>query len=661
MKLGTRILPTLAMALFLVPALFADDTPKPGDTPKKDESASSTPASGAAKPAGKTPLPLLAAPAAQAPAGEGKGNRGARHSHRAGAQADSTPKVELFVGYSFWRALPYSTGNRIEYMNGGSTSLAYNFNRHVGLVGDFAGFRADTLQFSNAGPGTTPSRVVDARSNAFTVMFGPRVSFRDHGKFTPFLQVLGGVAHADDDTLDNCTAPIYACTPLLKQTVFTMTAGGGLDYRLNHRLALRIFQAEFLLTRFQDPTSVAGDNGWQSNVRLSTGLVFRFGGNPAPPPPPPNHPPVASCSADKTMVYAGSGDFVVVRADASDPDNDPLTYYWTTSGGRVDGSGPEARWNSSGTSVGTYVVKVRVDDGRGGSADCSSSITVEAPRNHPPTMSCSADHNTVVIGDTVQITATASDPDNDPLTYTWRSSGGRVRGRDASVRFETAGLSAGHYSVSGHVEDGRGGAADCELGIEVQSPPPPPEMVELETRLSLHSIYFATARPTEANPTGGLVESQEQILVKLAADFTRYLTFSPDAHLILGGHADPRGSVPYNKGLTDRRVARSKSFLVEHGVPADHIDTRSYGEEDQLTTEQTKEQIAQNPDITPDERKQMLDNLAVMVLANNRRVDITLSTTGQQSARRYPFNARDFLLLINTKGGEKSPPRRKKP
>jgi len=51
----------------------------------------------------------------------------------------------------------------------------------------------------------------------------------------------------------------------------------------------------------------------------------------------------------------------------------------------------------------------------------------------------------------------------------------------------------------------------------------------------------------------------------------------------------------------------------------------------------------------------------VLVLANNRRVDVTLSTTGQQSVRRYPFNAKDFLALISPAGGEKKPPAAKKP
>jgi outer membrane protein OmpA-like peptidoglycan-associated protein len=192
--------------------------------------------------------------------------------------------------------------------------------------------------------------------------------------------------------------------------------------------------------------------------------------------------------------------------------------------------------------------------------------------------------------------------------------------------------------------------------VEAPPPPPPPpapapQIKELEAKLALHSIYFQTARPTAENPGGGLVDSQAGILNALAADFKNYLTYKPDAHLILGGFADPRGSEEYNKALTQRRVERTSSYLVEHGVPADHIDTRSYGKDDELTAAQTKEQIDQNPDLSPADRQQMLNNLQVMVLANNRRVDVTLSTTGQESTRRYPFNAKDYLALISTQGG----------
>jgi len=38
-------------------------------------------------------------------------------------------------------------------------------------------------------------------------------------------------------------------------------------------------------------------------------------------------------------------------------------------------------------------------------------------------------------------------------------------------------------------------------------------------------------------------------------------------------------------------------------------------------------------------------------LANNRRVDVTLSTTGEQSVRRFPFNAKDALTLLSRAGG----------
>jgi outer membrane protein OmpA-like peptidoglycan-associated protein len=184
----------------------------------------------------------------------------------------------------------------------------------------------------------------------------------------------------------------------------------------------------------------------------------------------------------------------------------------------------------------------------------------------------------------------------------------------------------------------------------------------LEQRLALHSVYFATAQPTRANPNGGLVKSQQATLKYLASDFKKYLESKPDAKLILAGHTDPRGSDEYNQKLSERCVNSAKNFLVQHGVPEANVDTQALGKEQQLTAEQAKDSIEQNPDITPGERQRILGHMRTIMLASNRRVDVTLSTTGQTSVKQFPFNAADSLSLI---GGREKPattkPAKKKP
>jgi hypothetical protein len=56
---------------------------------------------------------------------------------------------------------------------------------------------------------------------------------------------------------------------------FAMAIGGGLDVPFHRHFALRVVQADYLLTRFD---SVTGSPAKQNSARISAGVVIRFGG-----------------------------------------------------------------------------------------------------------------------------------------------------------------------------------------------------------------------------------------------------------------------------------------------------------------------------------------------------------------------------------------------
>src|SRR5712692_9400089 len=122
MKFVARMISTVAAAFLLVPALYAGDTPEAGPTAKKGETVNSRVALrtlAKAKPASATAAPLPATAMPQRAAGAGSGS--ARQSTGDGT---ITPKAELFLGYSFIRATPRSTGNRIAWLHGGDANIA---------------------------------------------------------------------------------------------------------------------------------------------------------------------------------------------------------------------------------------------------------------------------------------------------------------------------------------------------------------------------------------------------------------------------------------------------------------------------------------------------------------------------------------------------------
>jgi outer membrane protein OmpA-like peptidoglycan-associated protein len=563
------------------------------------------------------------------------------------AQDAATPKAELFVGYSYLRAVPtLADGNRLVWLNGGSTSLAYNFSRHLGIVGDFGGF--DDSEIRLAGASGAPSRVVDSSATAYTYLLGPRFSFRNHERITPFVQVLFGGIHASDVTLSSgCTGA--GCTPLPAENAFAMTAGGGLDQRIHRLFAIRMIQAEYLMTRFENFS--ASETESQNDMRLSSGIVFRFGGNFAPP-----AAVTLGCLASPATIFPG--DPVTVTATAGEL-NPKLNTIYSFSGDGVTVNGATATVATASLAPGSYTVKCGVKEGKPGkeglkpweSADTTATYTVKA--FEPPTIGCSASPSTIKPGETSMIAASGVSPQNRPLTYTYSAASGTISGSGATAAFNSAGAPTGTVAVTCTVTDDKGQAANANASVMIEAPyvapVEPAEVKQLETRLALHSVFFPTAQPRAEHPNGGLVASQEGTLTTLASDFKKYLGYKPEAHLTLSGHADVRGSVEYNQALSERRVARTKQYLVEQGVPEGSIETRGLGKEENLTADQVKDMVEQNPDLSATEREKVLHNLGVIVWAQNRRVDVTLSTTGQESVRQFPFNAADSLTLLDKK------------
>jgi outer membrane protein OmpA-like peptidoglycan-associated protein len=539
------------------------------------------------------------------------------------------PKFEVAITYDY---VNFNPGSPFAGFNnhGAAGEFTYNMSQWLGLTVDVGGYQFNRNLF----PLTGNNNSVQGTFTSY--LFGPRLNLRKFNRFVPFAEFMIGAASSSIEMTGGSD-----------QTAFALATGGGIDYVLFKNLAWRVGQFDYLMTTFSGPA--LGATSRQNNFRAATGVVLRFG---IPnPPPPPNHPPVAACAVNPASVYAGSGDSVAVHVTASDPDNDSLTYSYSATGGTVDGTGADVRWNSSGVAVGSYTVNVKVDDGRGGTASCAADIKVEQKPNHPPTATLSIERSPLQPGERTGVTCNGTDPDNDPLTYSYTVTGGQIVGSGPNVQYDSTGAQPGTYTVTCTVNDGRGGTADASGTVEVKEPP---QIKQLEAKLALHSIYFPTALPTVAKPNGGLEASQAATLDSLATDFLQYLKYRPDAHLTLQGHADVRGPREYNVKLSERRAERAKNYLIEKGVSADHLQTQAFGFEKNMTDEEVKAQIAADPDLSPEEKKKILANLLTVRLASNRRVDVTLSTTGEQSVRRFPFNSRDALTLLSRGTKEKA-------
>jgi opacity protein-like surface antigen len=213
------------------------------------------------------------------------------------ASSEAVPQFTIFVGGSYFRV--HSSGAEASQvlgvpdylvqkrnlnfnLYGWQTTLTENVNGWFGVDVDASGnyglpkptFLCSASSASNALSCLSPNPVrPSVITKLHTFALGPRFSTRRYGRVVPFVHVLLGVGHISGSISGTS---IFTQIPTLvpeetsrSNTALVVAPGLGLDLTVSHRLSVRLFEIDYMMTRFF--------NQRQDNARISAGFVFQFG------------------------------------------------------------------------------------------------------------------------------------------------------------------------------------------------------------------------------------------------------------------------------------------------------------------------------------------------------------------------------------------------
>jgi len=215
-----------------------------------------------------------------------------------------------------------------------------------------------------------------------------------------------------------------------------------------------------------------------------------------------NEPPIAGDLTAETLRNQPVD--IDVLAEASDPDGDPLDIasFDQPDNGTVTRSGDVLRYQPDEPFVGSDSFTFTVEDGRGGQATGTVTVTVQSDNQSPVAGNLTAEtlRNQPV---DIDVLAEASDPDGDDLTIASFSqpAGGTVTLTGNVLRYQPSNEFVGSDSFTFTVEDGRGGSAAGSVTIDVA---------------------FINRAPV-ANPDGATTAAGEPVTVNVLAN-----DFDPD-------------------------------------------------------------------------------------------------------------------------------------
>jgi len=199
------------------------------------------------------------------------------------------------------------------------------------------------------------------------------------------------------------------------------------------------------------------------------------------------------------------------------------------------------------------------------------------PTNRPPTVACETSKSVILPGETVRCRATASDPDGDPVTLSWKASAGRVAGTGTEATFDSAGVVApATVTLTVTADDGRGGTANAQCPVRVEEPKRAPEPI------TCTSGGFPRNSPRLNNVDKACLDD---VALRARQD--------PQGRVVVIGYADSTEHIPV---VTARKRAEAvKGYLVKQGgVEESRVTVRSAGATKPLDTGRSAQARAKN-------------------------------------------------------------------
>ena len=285
-------------------------------------------------------------------------------------------------------------------------------------------------------------------------------------------------------------------------------------------------------------------------------------------------PPITlACNASAPAIYPG--DQLTVTAtpgSVSTKKNNNVLYDWSGQG--VTGNGTSATVDTASLQPGNYTVNGEVKEGKKGkegkkpgqTATCQANYTVKA--FEPPTISCSANPDTIKPGETSTITAQDVSPQNRPLTYSYAASAGSIEGSGTTATFTSSGAPTGAVGITCKVSDDKDHTVSANTNVTIQAPPPPPPPPQAQ---ALCSISFSTdkRRPTRVDNEAKACLDQVALSLKQ----------QPDAKAII--IADSNAKEKATEAKQQKRAAHNRRVKVQNFAAQRAVNAKDY-----LATEQ---------------------------------------------------------------------------